>query len=246
MAKKRVSLTIEEDIVEKIDSEAEERQLNRSQTVEKIVEKYFGERGIDTAVIFCGDPEAKSLELHNGKPILSHILDHLAEEGVSRAILLSGKNKEIEESFGSDYSGLALEYIEDEPEGTAAALRKIEGKVEGEFAALNGHVIADVDLDEMLRFHREENSVATIALTSVEEPSSYGVARLKGRKILGFVEKPERGEEPSRLINAGTYIFGPEIFSMLGEESVEEVFENLADQRQLSGYIYGGEWRSWD
>ncbi|MBC5792934.1 MAG: ribbon-helix-helix protein, CopG family [Nanohaloarchaea archaeon] len=246
MAKKRVSLTLEEEMVEKIDAEAEERELNRSQTVEEIAEKYFGERGIDTAVVFCGDPEAKSLELHNGKPVLSHILDHLAEEGINRAILLSGKNKEIEESFGSEYSGLALEYIEDEPEGTAAALKKVEGKVDGEFAALNGHVIADVDMDEMLRFHREESSVATIALTSVEDPSSYGVARLKGRKVLGFVEKPEDGEEPSRLINAGTYIFGSEIFSMLEEESIETVFKNLADQKQLSGYIYGGKWRNWD
>jgi NDP-sugar pyrophosphorylase family protein len=85
-----------------------------------------------------------------------------------------------------------------------------------------------------------------LALTTVEDPSRYGVARLKGRRILGFEEKPAKGKEPSRLINAGTYIFDPEIFSHLDADSLEEVFEQLASQSSLSGYIYGGKWKDID
>lgn len=243
MSKKRVSLTVDESLVDRVDAEAEAKDVNRSQLVEDIIQGYFKQQGIDTAVILCGDPELKTLELYDGKPVLSHIMDNLSEEGVSRAVLLVGENDEIEKNFGSEYHGLALEYItEKQPQGAAAALKKVEDKIDGTFVALNGHVIADVDLQDMLRAHEESDSVATMALTAVEEPSNYGVARLKGRTILGFEEKPETGEEPSRLINAGTYIFQPSMFDLLGDKSLEDVFKQLAEDRKLSGYIYGGKW----
>lgn len=243
MSKKRVSLTLKDSLVHKVDAEAKAEDLNRSQLVEQIIKRHFKQQGIDTAVILCGDPELKTLELYDGKPVLSHILDNLSNEGISRTVLLIGENTEIEDNFGSEYHGLALEYIsESEPEGTAAALDKVEDKVDGTFVALNGHVIADVDIQDMLRAHEDADSVATMALTAVEEPSNYGVVRLKGRRILGFKEKPKSGKEPSRLINAGTYIFEPSIFELLNHKSLEKVFEELADNSELSGYIYGGKW----
>lgn len=243
MSKKRVSLTIDESLVEKVDAESESAGTNRSQLVETIIKSYFEQQGIDTAVILCGDTELKTLELYDGKPVLSHILDHLADEGISRVVLLIGDNKEIKDNFGSEYHGLALEYIsEKKPEGTAAALQKVEDKIDGTFVTLNGHVITDVDLRDMLRAHEEADSIATMALTAVENPSNYGVARLKGRRILGFEEKPEPNEEPSRLINAGTYIFEPAIFDSADHKSLEYVFKKLANNSELSGYIYGGKW----
>ena len=247
MGKKRVSLTLEEDLVKKIDEEADNQEINRSQTVEDIICDYFRGKGLETAVILCGDPENKTLNLYEGKPVLGHILDNLSGQGVSRVILLSGSNREeIEKQFGSSYEGMTLEYVEDEAEGTAAALSKAEEKINETFVVLNGHVVADVDLEDMLRVHREEDTAATMALTTVSSPSRYGVARLKGRKILGFEEKPEKGEEPSQLINAGTYILDSDIFEHLEAESLEKAFENLADQGLLSGYMYGGEWKDID
>lgn len=244
MSKKRVSLTLDEALVQRVDAEADSNDLNRSQLVEQIINDYFEQQGIETAVILCGDPELRTLELYDGKPVLSHILDNLVEEGINRVVLLVGENTEIEENFGSEYHGLALEYVsEDEPKGTAAALEKVKDKVDGTFVTLNGHVIADVDLDDMLRSHDDSDSIATMALTAVDEPSNYGVVRLKGRRILGFKEKPREGEEPSRLINAGTYILEPAIFDQLDHKSLEQVFEGFAERSELSGYIYGGRWK---
>lgn len=247
MAKKRVSLTLDEDIVEKVDHEADRRDLNRSQMVEDIIDNYLGQKGLNTAVVLCGDEEARTLELQAGKPVLSHILDNLSEEGFSRVILLAGQNRVIEDNFGSEYNGLALEYIfEEKPQGNAAALREAENKIKDDFAVLNGHVIADVDFQDMLNVHREEDALATISLTAVEDPTNYGVAKLKGRKILGFEEKPEEGKEPSRLINAGAYIFSPDVFSELEEDSLESAFTRFASESELYGYIYGGEWKDID
>lgn len=247
MAKQRVSLTIEESLVERVDGEADRKGVNRSQMVEEILDSHFKQKGVNTAVVFCGDEENKTLELYDGKPVLSHVLDNLSEEGISRVILLAGQNKEIEENFGSEYSELALEYVyEEEPSGTAAALKKAESKIGETFVAVNGHVMADVDLQDMLNVHEEEGNVATMALTAVEDPSNYGVARLKGRRVLGFEDRPEPGEEPSRLINAGTYVFSPEIFSMLESDSLGPVFMKLASDSELTGYIYGGDWKEID
>lgn len=246
MGKNRVSLTLEEGLVEKVDREADQRELNRSQTVEEILQDYFESKGVDTAVVLCGDPELKSLELYKGRAVLAHVLEHLSTQGISRVILLSGQNKgRIKKEFGNSYEGLSLEYVEeDSPRGTAAALSDVEAELGNKtFVLLNGHVITDVDFDEMLRVHRDESAMATMALTTVEDPSKYGVARLKGQKIIGFEEKPEPGNEPSRLINAGTYILGPEIFGQISADDIEEVFKQLASDGELAGYIYGGKWK---
>lgn len=245
MPKKRVSLTLDEEMVERLEAESEQRDLNRSRTVEEVLSDYFESQGLDTAVVLCGGPELKSLELYNGRSVLSNILENLSEQGIKRTILLTGQNRQrIKKEFGSSYEGINLEYVEDESvSGTADALSEIEAELNSPFLVVNGHVIADVDVEEMYRFHRASDSVATMALTTVESPSDYGVARLKGEKIIGFEEKPEPGKEPSRLINAGTYILEPRIFDRLDAEDLESVFETLASEGELSGYIYGGEWK---
>lgn len=245
MSKKRVSLTLEEELVDRVDTEADVNDVNRSQQVEEILQNYFRSKSIETAVIFCGGEETYSMNKYEGKPVIGHIIDNLSEEGIKRAILLSGKNRdEIESHFGSMYRGVNLEYVsEEEPKGTAVALGKIEDRISSTFLLLNGHVLSDVDIEDMLEVHRDEESIATMALTTVTDTEEYGVARLKGRTILGFEEKPSPGEEPSRLINAGTYILEPDIFDQLDENTLEEVFERLSDLKKFSGYIYGGKWK---
>lgn len=245
MAKQRISLTLEEELLDKVDSEAERKDLNRSQMMEDIVHSYLSSQGLDTAVVFCGGEEEQSMEIHDGKPVLSHVLDHLTEEGIDRIILLTGMNREkIQDHFGSSYRGTTIEYFEEtQPQGTAKALSKVRERIGKTFIAVNGNVVTDVDVDDMLKVHRDEGNIATMALTTVENPSEYGVVKLKGRTILGFEEKPDPGAEPSRLINAGTYIFEPEIFSKLDAEGLDTVFEQLTSDRRLSGYIYGGKWK---
>jgi NDP-sugar pyrophosphorylase family protein len=244
MPRKRVSLTLSEELVDEIDSLDESKGENRSRKVESILKKHFSKSRISTAVVFCGDDRAKSLERYEGKTVIEHIIDQLGQKGVETVYLLAGPNREqIQQVFESKKSSTTLNYVsEGEANGNAAALKKLDSEISEPFAAVNGHVLTDVDLDEMFQVHQDTDSIATIALTAVQDPSNYGAARLKGDTILGFEEKPVRGEEPSKLINAGTYIFDPEIFQKLGEDSIEQLFEELAGKRQLSGYIYGGKW----
>jgi NDP-sugar pyrophosphorylase family protein len=158
--------------------------------------------------------------------------------------LLAGQNEEqVRKALSENFGDLEINYVpEEDSKGNAAALANLETRISEPFVVVNGHVLADVDISEMFDMHRNNSSVATIALTAVQDPSKYGAARLKGDKILGFEEKPEKGGEPSKLINAGTYIFDPSMFDYLSSDSIETVFEKLAEEGELSGYIYGGKW----
>ena len=242
MSKKRVSLTLEEGLVSRLDAEADQNSVNRSQQVEMIIDRFFEGRSVSKAVVFCGGKDTEVMQEYRARPVLEHVISHLASEEIREVYLLCGRNEEeICSRLGESVEGVDLTYVsEDSPEGTAAALEKIKDEINETFVAVNGHVLTDVDLEEMVRVHREEERLCTMALTSVEDPEGYGVARLKGREIKGFEEKPDRAL--SRLINAGTYVFDPEIFSRLDENSLEDVFEDLADTGELSGYIYGGKW----
>lgn len=242
MTKERISLTLNEHVVDRVDVEASSKDLNRSEMVEKILQEYLEEVEINTAVVFCGGRDGKALREWEGKPVLKRVLERLEEE-VFKAVLLAGENSdEVRRLVENSDFNLDIEIVADSASGTARALKEAERHVEGVFLAVNGHVVSDVDVEEMLDVHREEGRVATMALTTVEAPSDYGVALLKGREITGFEEKPSSGEEPSRLINAGTYMLEEEIFQHLEKNSIEEVFENLASESQLTGYIYGGGW----
>ncbi|MDY6788767.1 MAG: sugar phosphate nucleotidyltransferase [Candidatus Nanohaloarchaea archaeon] len=252
MGKKRVSITLEEELVERIDRKAEEKEIeNRSRAIESFLSDYLRTEKVDTAVVLCGgtvDPEC--MIRINGKPVVEHILTHLDKHGVERAVLTVNKeDKSVKDYFG-DGKGfdLDLEYfVEEQPLGTAGSLREIEG-LNDTFLMMNGDVLCRVDIEDMARKHRESKAVSTIALTTIDDVSPYGVARMKGDKIVGFTEKPEKGEEVSKLVNAGVYLMEPEAIKRLPEKrekqkvDVEDVFERLAGQRLLKGYVYDGEW----
>jgi mannose-1-phosphate guanylyltransferase len=100
----------------------------------------------------------------------------------------------------------------------------------------------------MLRYHREEGSICTIALTPVEDPSQYGVVDMDvvGR-IERFTEKPRREEATSNWINAGTYVMESEVLAGIPTSrkwSVERaVFPGLLDGgRPLYGYKSHAYW----
>jgi mannose-1-phosphate guanylyltransferase len=81
----------------------------------------------------------------------------------------------------------------------------------------------------------------------VPDPSRYGAVELDGEgKVIRFIEKPERGQEPSNLINAGIYVFEKDIIEYIPEgrrvSTEEEVFPILAQEGNLFGYEASGLW----
>jgi NDP-sugar pyrophosphorylase family protein len=112
------------------------------------------------------------------------------------------------------------------------------------FLVAYADTLASVNLNDMLSFHRKNNSIATIALTTVSNPKDFGVAVLQGNKITEFLEKPKK-DAHSYLINAGYFLFEPEIFKYLGKgmQSLEkDLFPRLAEKGLLFGYPFQGKY----
>jgi bifunctional UDP-N-acetylglucosamine pyrophosphorylase/glucosamine-1-phosphate N-acetyltransferase len=154
-----------------------------------------------------------------GKPILEHIVLALRGAGITDIAMVVGyKSKAIMDYFGdgADY-GVKLSYVtQEEKLGTAHALGM--ANLKEDFLALNGDtLISPQTLGEVLRSH--EGS-ATLALRNVENPRNYGAVILEGERVVKLVEKPEKKVSP--LINAGIYVFSPEIFKAIKKTGKSE------------------------
>lgn len=207
------------------------------------------------AVILCGGLGTrlrpltyeipKNLIPVQGKPVLEHLLDLFKREGIHDVFLSVGYKKEkIMEHFGDGRKvGMNISYLEENsPLGTAGPLKMLPLQTEP-FVVSNGDELKDVDLKAMLTLHQKTNALVTIALTQVDRPEEYGVARLDGNRILEFIEKPV--SPPTNLVNAGLYILEPEVLQKIpeGRSMLEkDVFPHIAQQGRLTGFPFKGQW----
>ena len=259
--KERVTLTIEEEILRQVDQQVDGYKMkNRSHAVELLLLKALGKGKITCALILAGGKGTRLRPLTHEMPkplipvhdksLLEHALDLFKRHGVTKILLSIGyKGEKIKEYFGDGKKyGVQITYLEeDEPLGTAGPLKLAREHLKGTFVMCNADELKDIDLDEMYLQHKEQNAVATIALTTVPDPSHYGVARLQGSKILEFIEKPSKEEAPSNLINSGLYLLEPSVLDYLpakeGMISIErDVFPKIALANKLFGFPFSGQW----
>ncbi|HCA42540.1 MAG TPA: hypothetical protein DEP28_04725 [Bacteroidetes bacterium] len=124
---------------------------------------------------------------------------------------------------GKDF-GVNISYsLEKKLLGTAGAIKRVQSFFNDTFVVLSGDGFTNIDLSAMLKFHKEKNSKATIAVKQVDDPSKFGVVVTnEENKILRFQEKPKPDEALSNLINTGIYIFEPEILNLIpGKEEYD-------------------------
>ena len=259
--KERVTLTLDTNLLAKIDKKVDGFKIkNRSHAIELFCMKAMGESAPKLGFILAGgrgtrlkpitDEIPKPLLPIQGKPVIEYTFDLFKKFGITKVILSIGYlGDKIKEHFGDGKKyGLDIIYIEeDTPQGTAGPLRLAKKYLTETFVMCNADELKDIDLDEMYLFHKENQASATIAFTTVEDPSAYGVAKLQGNKILEFIEKPKKEEAPSNLINSGLYILEPDVINYVpqGNEpaSIEkDVFPKLAKEGKLYGYHFAGQW----
>lgn len=261
MDRERLCITIKKDLLKKIDilvvDGVEIR--NRSHAIEYLLSKNLGPK-VKKAFILAGGhgikmrpftyEMPKAMLPVKGRPILEYIIDSLRESGLRDVIILIGpKGEKIKEHFGDGSKfGIRITYAEEgKKSGTSGSLRKVANLLaEGPFLLMYGDVLTEINLDDFIGFHETQKSLATVALTSVEDPSAYGAVKMHGNKIVEFREKPKKAPEVSRLVNAGIFILDPKVinytpkkgFSMLEKD----VFPKLAKEGRLYGYLFEGRW----
>lgn len=184
-------------------------------------------------------------------PFLARTLERLYEVGIRDVILPAGYMPQaITEYFGDGSRlGMKITYvIEDEPLGTAGAIKNVEQYINGPFFVLNGDVLTSLDLKAMIRYHEEKGGLGVLHLIKVEDPSAFGcVVHDETGRISQFVEKPPKGTEPTNEVNAGTYLLDPKVLALIPpgrNVSIErETFPKLlAEGNALYAYTTGDYW----
>lgn len=257
--KERVTLTVEQSILEAVDKRVDGFKIkNRSHAVELLLMKAMDQSKPKMAFILAGGKGTRLKPITNeipkplvplhDKPILQHTLDLFKKHGITEIIISIGyKGEKIKEYFGNGKRfGVNIQYVEEtEPLGTAGPLNLAREYLTDTFVMCNADELKNIDLNEMYLFHKENGAAATLALTTVADPSQYGVAKLMGSKIQEFIEKPAPGTAPSNLINAGLYIIEPSVLDLIpkGASSIErEVFPKIAVDGKLFGFPFSGQW----
>jgi mannose-1-phosphate guanylyltransferase len=185
------------------------------------------------------------------RPFLEHTLAYLKNYRVSEVILtLSHLPEAIQRYLGDGANlGIRLSYVvEDSPLGTAGAVKNAEPHLAGTFAVLNGDIFTDLNLADLVTFHRHKGAQVTIALTYVDNPSAFGVVETESDgRVRRFIEKPNPDQITSHWINAGIYILEPEVLRHAPENS-HYMFERGLFPRLLEldepvyGYPFRGYW----
>ena len=259
MDRERLTITLKKSLLGKVDDLIDGVQIrNRSHAIEHLITKSLGPK-VTQAIILAGGKGLhmrpftfempKGLLPVGGKPILEHIIDLLRKNGITNIIISIGHlGEKIKEHFGDGSKfGVKITYVAEEKEaGTGGALVLARKFIDGNtFLVIHGDTMFDINLNDFITFHKEEDVIASIALTSVVDPSSFGEVVLHGSKIKKFIEKPLKGQQTSQLINCGLYLFDKKIYDYLPKSSfslLEEVFPKLSVVGQLGGFLFEGRW----
>jgi D-glycero-alpha-D-manno-heptose 1-phosphate guanylyltransferase len=145
------------------------------------------------------------------KSFLELLVLQLRCQGIRRSVMCTGYlADQIESQFG-DGQGRGLEIIYSKellPLGTAGAVKLAQHYLThvSEFLVMNGDSFLEVDLAQLVRFHREHGGLVSIAVTNVRNASRYGTVQVASdNRVIGFMEKAH--SDTPGLINGGVYVF---------------------------------------
>jgi len=185
------------------------------------------------------------------RPLFEHLVGYLKAHNIIDIVLAVGKSPEqIQDYFGDGSKlGVRITYsTEDFPMGTAGAVKNAERFLDNSFIVFNGDIFTDIDLGLMMRLHRENKAIASLALTSVDDPTIYGVVETDSwGRVRRFIEKPSRDKVTTNMINAGIYILEPDILSYIAPNTFSmfehDVFPPLLERGQaIYGYPFQDYW----
>jgi NDP-sugar pyrophosphorylase family protein len=240
----RVTITIRKDLLRRIDNMVDGSEIrNRSHAIEGLLSKSLTSE-MNTALIMAGGRE-DALVMIGGRTIMEHQIDMLKTYGIEKIIIAAGSNTDmLRQRFGGGKAyGVEIIYLEEEkPMGTAGAIGLAGDYIDGSFAMLNVDTLMDPDLGEIYEFHKKHRKLATVMLATTDDPSNFGVVKMRGNQIIKFIEKPKTSAETSRLVNAGLCIFEKKVCGLVPKRKImiEELFNRLCRQSQLMGFLHDG------
>jgi len=195
--------------------------------------------GLGTRLRSLGLDVPKVMVPIGGKPLLEHHLELFKRQGIREFIVnLHYLPEKITDYFGDGSKfGVTIIYSR-EPEllGTAGAVKKMEKELlDGLFIVFYGDNLVRVDFKSLVEFHQAHNAMVTVALFASPEPWTGGVVETDSNgRVVKFVEKPDRKQVSTNLINAGIYVVEPQVLQAIPAGQIydfgKNVFPNLLSE----------------
>lgn len=193
--------------------------------------------GLGTRLRPLTDNIPKPMLKVGNKPILETIILNFKKHGfVNFVLCVSYKAEIIEEYFGDGSSfGVNIEYVhENQRMGTVGALSLIsKEKLQEPFFVMNGDLLTNINFENMMNYHIEHTSVATMGVREYDFQVPYGVVNVEGNNILSIEEKPVH----NFFVSGGVYVLSPLVLSGIPKDEYYDMptlFEKLIEEEQKS------------
>lgn len=245
MVKSKIAISVDSPLLRLVDSKVDGSVIrSRSQAIEYFLKKGLQEQSVSIAVLLLkGEHQPVALKNVNGLPLIRQQIGFFSKYGIKTVYIVTQhtKNMNLLLDAISD-AKINTEILEKQSRGNADALKAVKEKISNSFVVMSGDTYNDFDLLKMIKKHLDSEKMATMGLMTREKTHSYGTAILDGDLVVDFQEKPKH--HSTNIVNAGIYIFNPEIFELF-EDSVsleKDLFPKLAKIKQLVGFFTYGEY----
>lgn len=225
--------------------------------------------GVGTRLAEETEIKPKPMVEIGGQPILWHILQHYAHYGLNEFVIALGYKGEQIKRYMVEYCNLSSNLTVEFKNGKVSAhdctrpdwtvqlvdtgqesltggrIKRLSSYLgEGTFMLTWGDGVSDVNLHELLKFHRSHGRLAT--LTAVRPPARFGALDLAGDQVRSFTEKPQIGEG---WINGAFFVLEPGVMDYIEGDQTQwerEPLERLAADGQLMAYRHTSFWQCMD
>ncbi len=228
--------------------------------------------GLGTRLMEETEARPKPMVEIGGKPILWHIMKIYESYGHNDFIICLGYKAHLVKEYFLNYylynSDVTIDLQNNQLEvhlsktesfkvtlvdtglltNTAGRIKRIQKYIGDQtFMLTYGDGVADINIDDLLNFHRDQKKIAT--LTTIQMPGRFGNIEMSDNGIVEqFVEKP-KGD--GMWINGGFFVLEPEIFKYLNDEMDDVQWEKkplleIANDKQLAAYKHYGFWKPMD
>tara|TARA_Y100000310_G_C20514132_1_gene730325 strand:- start:87 stop:800 length:714 start_codon:yes stop_codon:yes gene_type:complete len=230
----KISISIDKELISRVDNLVNDKSIKkRSQAFEFVINEYFKGLAINHLIILGGGLNVK-------------VDDKIVVENVKKLMKFDLKEVYImgDKNFGSLKKELLklkldVNIIEEKKlMGTAGALNLIRGKINKTFFLIFINIKFDFNLNEMVELHKQNSPIATIGVTLTRKNTTPDNIIVEGNKVIAY------NKTENQFINAGIYIFQPEIFSYLPKKGTfdKHIFPKLANEGKLFSYIITENW----
>ena len=184
----------------------------------------------------------------NGIPLIEYLIRLLKNYGIKDIIICTGylSNKVNEYLLDKNYGINIRISVENKPLGTAGALNLIKDHLEEEFFILFGDIYAEIDLEEMLKFHEQKNADATLVIHESNHPWDSTIISVDNdSKITNFLEKPnEEWIKYGNLTSTSIYLVKKDIINFIETDKKLDLSKDifplmLKNNKKLYGYKTG-------